>query len=70
MKAYKLFTGTIEGHRNVRIFPIEDTAGAYLIHWDDFEVGIIKNMDGKWYTNEPELIAVTNELGNFINSNM
>lgn len=66
MDDYILFTGTIEGHREVRIYPLQSTPDVYLIHWDGYELGTIKKIDNKWYTDKPELLDVTNELGAFI----
>jgi len=68
MEDYILFTGTIEGHKEIRIYPLQDSPGVYLIHWDGYELGTIKKMDNKWFTNTPELFAVTNEIGAFIDS--
>lgn len=66
METYTLFNGTIEGHKDVRIYPLQATANVYMIHWDGFELGTIRKIDNKWYTNTPELLQVTNELGAFI----
>jgi hypothetical protein len=70
MEEYILYTGEIEGkYREVQIYPNLSVQNEYLIHWDGFEVGTIKKMDGKWFTGTLDLISVVNEIGIFIDAN-
>jgi len=67
MEEYILFNGNIDGvHRQVRIYPNEPLADQYSIHWDGFEVGIIKKVDGKWFTASVPIINAVNEIGAYI----
>jgi hypothetical protein len=66
MKKYE-FTGEIQGkYRQIEISPIESLRCHYLIHWDGFEVGVIKKENGKWHTDHEALIDYKEELGDFI----
>ncbi|CAM4304473.1 hypothetical protein SAMN06265348_110282 [Pedobacter westerhofensis] len=70
MEKYILYTGEIEGkYREIQIYPLNYSNYEYLIHWDGFEVGVIKKIDSKWYTETEELSSVLNELGSFIDEN-
>jgi hypothetical protein len=71
MENYILTNTEIEGaFRQVNIYPMAEVDGAYLIHWDGFEVGTIKKSDDKWHTDTIELMEAVNELGAFIDSKM
>lgn len=66
MKKYD-FTGEIQGrYRQIEISPIEHLSNHYLIHWDGFEVGVIKKEHGKWQTDHEALVDFKEELGDFI----
>ncbi|MET1055519.1 MAG: hypothetical protein ABWY16_09440 [Pedobacter sp.] len=66
MKKYE-FTGEIQGkYRQIEISPIASLRSHYLIHWDGFEVGVIKRENGRWHTDHEALIGFTDQLGNFI----
>jgi hypothetical protein len=67
MEEFILFTTNIEGIcREVRIYPVISSPNQYLIHWDGFEIGMIKKMDDKWYTSSVPLLDVVNQIGAFI----
>ena len=68
MEDYILYTGSIEGHKEIRIYPLQAVSDVYLIHWDGYELGTIRKIDNKWFTSTPELLGVANEIGAFIDS--
>jgi hypothetical protein len=66
MKKYE-FSGEIQGkYRQIEISAITNLTNHYLIHWDGFEVGVIKKENGKWRTDHDALRDYTEELGGFI----
>ncbi|CAM3951328.1 hypothetical protein SAMN06265348_104119 [Pedobacter westerhofensis] len=66
MKKYN-FSGEIQGrYRQIEISPIAQLTNHYLIHWDGFEVGVIKKEKGKWHTDHEALVDFKEELGDFI----
>jgi hypothetical protein len=69
MEEYILFKGEIQGrYREIEIYPFDYSSQEYLIHWDGFEIGIIKKIDQTWYSEADELKPVVAEIGIFIDS--
>ena len=67
MEKYIIFTGKIDGtYRDVQIYPVISSPDQYFVHWDGFEIGMIKKMDEEWYTNSVPLIDVVNEIGSYL----
>ncbi|SEB05099.1 hypothetical protein [Pedobacter hartonius] len=61
------FTGEIQGeYRQIKIYPMLCLSNHYLIHWDGFEVGVIKKVNGKWHSDNEALSDYVEELGSFI----
>jgi len=61
------FTGEIQGeYRQIEIYPMLSLSNHYLIHWDGFEVGVIKKVNGKWHSDHEALADYVEELGGFI----
>jgi len=67
MEKYILFKGEIEGkYREIQIYPMNYSRHEFLIHWDGFEIGVIKKIDQLWYSEIEQLIPVVAEIGKFI----
>jgi len=67
MENYVLFSGKIKGkYRDIQIYPMMHLAKHYLIHWDGFEIGVIKKANDQWQTDNDQLSHVVDELGAFI----
>jgi hypothetical protein len=61
------FNGEIKGkYRDIQIYPMLSLSNHYLVHWDGFEIGVIKKINGKWHSDHEELTDYTEELGTFI----
>ena len=62
-----LFEGEIQGqYRTLQIYPKSEVPNQYLVHWDGFEVGIIKKEEGKWQSEDAALKDAVPEIGAFI----
>lgn len=67
MKDYILFSGELQGRfREVEIYPVPDSQNKFLVHWDGFEVGMIRKKDQEWHTDNDQLTDFVDELGSFI----
>lgn len=68
MKEY-LLEGNIQGqYRALQIYPMFDLPNHYLIHWDGFQVGIIRKNDGIWETDVASLYDSVVDIGTLIDA--
>jgi hypothetical protein len=67
MEEYILFKGEIKGkYREIQIYPFDYSKHEFLIHWDGFEIGVIKKIDQIWYAEVDDIKPVVAEIGKFI----
>lgn len=67
MADYILYSGKIDNRfEEVHIFPIFRGEDIYLIHWDGYQMGKIRKIGNKWFSNSVPLLGVVNEIGEHI----